>query len=152
MKHFIINVDKNNTSNGIDDLKAALDRNFFNKYSFLKPKTSSIFEGVTMKRRASNNIFCENGYIGFDSRPVITNNGATYITLNNGNFSIARDNYDFMIGDTPVKFYDRFVQVGLELIPRDVFPMCPFYNGNRNVVNKTVIEIIIKITKKSYFI
>ena len=69
----------------------------------------------------------------------------TYIYLDNNDISVDHDDYDFMIGNTPVRVFDDFVQVGYDIVPRKYFPLELYMDNNRRALKRTVIEIIIKI-------
>lgn len=158
MKKFTMTIDKNdytNTRSAVDNdyVRDMIYNNMIKKHPYFGSNTNSV----------DNVIFMANPYVAatdtsynpiaspysiFDT-DVVKNNGDIFLVLKDNKFNIVRDDYDFRIGNTPVKIYDKYVQVGYNIIPRDEFPRTVFLNHNHRYINKTVIDIIIKVKKTS---
>jgi|WetSurMetagenome_2_1015567.scaffolds.fasta_scaffold00080_63 hypothetical protein len=149
MKEYTFKVEnKGNNSNNISDnnaLNEMLLTNIFNKYPYMDTNKN-------MNLIPKYNLEDIIGIFG-DPHKTTNKDKDLYIYFEGNNFTEGHDDYDFMLGNTPVKDRGDFVQVGYDLIPRKYFPMSLYMNSNHRIVNREVIDIIIKIKKhKSFYI
>jgi|WetSurMetagenome_2_1015567.scaffolds.fasta_scaffold03396_6 hypothetical protein len=156
MKKFTFKLDKGNNSinrNAENDLSSFVANNIINKYPFIA--------GIDLNRE--DNIFGRNSFNKCDvcpfnntciynnvhRAPKINGSDNMYIYLKDGEWYTGRDDYDFLWDGVPVKIHNDYVQVGYDIVPRSYFPTDIYFNGNPRMINRTVIEIIIKIKKHS---
>ena len=131
MKTYTFNIEKNNNSAyDINSLKSDIYNSFDKKYDWWKTLNED-YKSFTKAKTIINNLT--------DYSDIIN---ALDIIYNYHEITIPKDNYDFIIDDTPVKIYDSYIQYGYTLIPIDNIYNISLYN---KPTKKIIIDIVTKI-------